>query len=1276
MRLPLALSFALLMVTPALAVPVDYYVRTDGYDTDNPNTPTIQCDGTHDLPYSGSTCTGTSPVTCQCAFATINRGELKAKCGDTVHVGPGTFLDPGQLDFGDSCTAAPVDGVGGPKIITGSGPDITTGTIYLPRFARSADPSGAMTCAQVGSTNTYNCTIPNGASTTLDTKACLLQRLNAPLNLDLDAQIQPFTVDGFLCLTPSPDQTCDPDGFLQCTPGTGDCEAIRSALLTSDECHGVYTVDNSTTPPTYLVHPWNNEAPGAGLTKLYAPSNSTTGGGSCNPSGVCMAGGDYLTLERMAISAGFLSSSSAVRITLANASSGNHDTSHNTLSYITTYGVPGVWVNSAQASPTHANFFGPWDTTLFHVRALNDFQRVSGVGCGRYGTHQCLSNNANMFGTAMHVFGDTTHADFIEATSGGRQGLGLGGNNNRYRQVIARNFPNHGFQMVATFMNSTIENALAYNNQEGMLIDGCQRDVTFKHVTITGSVAPDGSSASGTGTNCPDDGTGRIRGQWNLDWQNSAIKKFTYNGTDNVDPPVDPRGNILNPDGTEARGLDDQNIALWDDTPYTHRRCSTCTTKNFTTVADWRAYTGGTDSCTDCQRDTALHSVKSTAAALFQGGSSICGLSSCTTNFTPAVDSPLINAGDPAYAPSNGLDVFGNTRVGNPDIGAVESAATVTPPGIGSPRPPRIVRLSPKSLSSAEALITYEPGELPIEDTITENLDTPPATPTFTADLRYWLYDGGTGCGADLDAAYAAGTAVTGEPTPEPYTEQSVVISGLTDTEDYCFGVQITRSDDPGSVKSELVNGQSITVAGTHETDSEIDCASQATFEAAISAICSGSRDTDVVNGTEPLACSQAGASLTWAGDITIPATCLKSATPVRITFDARHNTITATASGTTFLTVASSGHTFTGLDISGYDHGVVNSSGVGTIAVTDSTCSSPAVDCFVNASGAGAVSGQTANTYTDVSVTDAPLGFVLAGIATTTASHTGVDVALTNVACTNCGTGVQMASAGRYSIAGGRIAGACDDGVLISAAASYLDIDSLKVDGCGVGLRATDGAHVDVRTSQFTRNLYAGIRADDAATRVVGQGNTISYNGGTLCTPAGIGGVAIGPDATVCLGASSPGCSLNLDFLAADPDGAAHTSTGLNVFLDNYSLDIDNLSGSTVAAGRNCFGQYDADPNPVVSGVVTVDPVSPSCGGPESAGPNPISGTGRVRLNKLLVGDTPEGALTTWAMDGTSGDTRCAALGLACVDPMPPAAFGAACDIDTGDRIVSCVED
>ncbi len=229
---------ALGLLLAAAVVPAEagrLFVRLDGADT---------CDGRADRP------AGERP----CAFASIAHAARKARCGDTVVVGPGAFGEP-KIVLERSC---PADA---PLVIEGTGRGATFWMAGLARIDAAA-------CRAAGAG--WTCPLPPDATKKLGPSSCLAQRRASGVRF-LDDNGVHGDMAGPVCLT-----------WLD-EPG---------APLAAD---GVAAVDGG----AVHVRPWNGLAPDAA--GLWFPRAARYQSGADGPVHVA---GDHIEIRNLSIVSG------------------------------------------------------------------------------------------------------------------------------------------------------------------------------------------------------------------------------------------------------------------------------------------------------------------------------------------------------------------------------------------------------------------------------------------------------------------------------------------------------------------------------------------------------------------------------------------------------------------------------------------------------------------------------------------------------------------------------------------------------------------------------------------------------------------------------------------------------------------------------------------------------------------------------------------------------------------------------------------------------------
>jgi hypothetical protein len=535
-----------------------------------------------------------------CAFKTIYKCESVARCGDTCNVGPGEFFENTKVTIADVCTATTK------KRIIGAGANATTVFFQL---------VGPLSCTKrTGSTYVYECNIPSGAATvsaTADAGNCFLQTLgDATIDFEPEAS-RKQTQRHSVCLTPATSETSidanddgSPDTALDTPAGEGFWVHVSGSTK-------------------YLVHPYGHLAPSASV-RFFPPLATATGGDF-----VAFDRSKYTSVENMKILHG--------RIWAGDGNEGLE------VRDVASYHAGIWWGLSTKGTSQSVNL------VLENARFLQMIRRIRDKGCGLLG-NPCSSTADFDTPQACVIRGNGTWVNGLECYSG-NEGLSFGGERHTIRNVYSHGFYNHGCKFNERYEDSTLENLVCYNSQEGMHWVNCQKNILMRHITVDGTILIQGQYDAAV--SCAD---GTATGQWNIDIYNSNITKISWN-----DPyGMDPRQG--------ARGFDtDYNVYFNDDEIVTHNRPSPASDSVFRQITEWRNYSG--DTCTSCTRDP--NSIKATRAALFLNPSE-GDLDSNLADYDLRSGSPAINFGASAYTTSDGKDVDGVTRVDRPDSGAFE----------------------------------------------------------------------------------------------------------------------------------------------------------------------------------------------------------------------------------------------------------------------------------------------------------------------------------------------------------------------------------------------------------------------------------------------------------------------------------------------------------------------------------------------------------------------------------------------------------------------------
>jgi hypothetical protein len=675
-------------------------------------------------------------------------------------------------------------------------------------------------------------------------------------------------------------------------------------------------------------------------------------------------------------------------------------------------------------------------------------------------------------------------------------------------------------------------------------------------------------------------------------------------------------------------------------------------------------------------------------------------------SFFPKNGSPLIDAGGTDYDGDRLEDDAVNAGTHGSgaafDIGPGENgidATTQPPPGGGLK--PGVSHLDAVSCSSAQCFLKFKVGKLSTDDLAFE-LPSPPAPPTFSGIIRYHVYNGVDPCFQN-EAAWTGGTtpAGGGALAVTQDGEGTFAVTGLAASTAYCFGMRVTRSDNPATNITPIAETPT-DQAGTVATTGEVDCSDDGTlWRAAVTNICTGARDVDAAAATEPLNCQQAGQTYLWAAS-EIPQVCQKTGTDVAITVDFKNNLVRPAggATNTTFLHVKGDSHVIQNVRVDDFNRGIVldgrnATDGVAAVEVKDSELTDCLTYCIEQEAGAGSQDGKGTNKLTDVKVSGCDLyaGIQATGIATNAAGHTGNDLLGTRVIVQDCVEGFRFTGPGRFELVDQNVtstgAGSCVNGIALTGALTYLKVGGGFLQNCKRGIKGENGPHLFLAGNTKIRdNRAVGVSMSNPTAnntdegRVVAEETTFERNGGSRDTGGCYGAVCMQHSAQACLG----GCNLSLDFTAAAPTGSLQASVGHNIFTDNYSSSLDVLrdlvngtADETPLAKLCCFGLNDKNPSPQVYGTWTTAPLWAACGGPSGGGgSNPYSTTLRAYLNPLATSSAGSGGTTLWADAGTSGNALCGALVPArtCSKAALSTQLGGsvACDSTTGARAVTCV--
>ncbi|UCF67136.1 MAG: hypothetical protein JSV80_15370 [Acidobacteriota bacterium] len=196
---------------PALAT--DYFVRLDGSDA---------CNGRADQP-SGSG---------DCAFRTIAKANTSARCGDTVHIGEGSFGEE-RIRVTDSCPQ------GTEKVFRGSGRDRTRWMAVL------VDLDDEACVPAEGTGGVYRCPRPAGSISSSSPITCFVQRHVDSVYFEDENGVKGDMV-GPVCVTWN-------------TTGQSDVAGKEG---------NVYA-----TATDYFIRPWDDRSPASGVngTDFWAP---------------------------------------------------------------------------------------------------------------------------------------------------------------------------------------------------------------------------------------------------------------------------------------------------------------------------------------------------------------------------------------------------------------------------------------------------------------------------------------------------------------------------------------------------------------------------------------------------------------------------------------------------------------------------------------------------------------------------------------------------------------------------------------------------------------------------------------------------------------------------------------------------------------------------------------------------------------------------------------------------------------------------------------------
>lgn len=539
-----------------------------------------------------------------CAFKTIYKCESVARCGDTCNVGPGEFFENSKITIADACTSSTK------KRIIGAGPNATTVLFQL---------TGPLNCTKrTGSTYVYECSVPSGATTisaSADVADCFVQTLGDG-RVDMEPESgRKQSYRHSICLTPASSETS--------IDANDDGAADASLDSPAGQGFWVHTSGSS----TYLIHPYGHMTPSSTV-KFFPPLAS--------------ASGDLFSFDRAkyATVQGF-------KLLGGGRIYAGDETVGIEIRDIVSYHA-GIWIGLTTKGSSQSQ-----GMVLENARFRQMIRRVRDKGCGLVG-NSCSSTADFSSPQACVIRGNGTQVNGLECYSG-NEGLSFGGENHLIRNAVSHGFYNHGCKVNERYEDSTLENLVCYNNQEGMHWVNCQKNVVIRHATIDGTIMIQGQYDSSV--SCQD---GTATGQWNVDIFNSNLTKISYNDPYGVDPRVG------------ARGIDtDYNVYFNSDEIITHNRPDPAPNTAFDSVEEWRAYAN--DTCTNCVRDP--NSIKAPRSAIFVNPSG-SDLDSSLADYDLRSGSPAINFGSALHAPSDGKDVDGVTRVDRPDAGAYEYGGT------------------------------------------------------------------------------------------------------------------------------------------------------------------------------------------------------------------------------------------------------------------------------------------------------------------------------------------------------------------------------------------------------------------------------------------------------------------------------------------------------------------------------------------------------------------------------------------------------------------------
>jgi hypothetical protein len=729
----------------------------------------------------------------------------------------------------------------------------------------------------------------------------------------------------------------------------------------------------------------------------------------------------------------------------------------------------------------------------------------------------------------------------------------------------------------------------------------------------------------------------------------------------------------------------------------------------------------------DPDYDTQDYRLSGGAPQINNGHPSICGHGVCDGGTAPADtvcyfdDSPVgFPDSDLARCPGGGTCIIRGAAC---DMGPYEyiPSGIQDPPGGARPRPD--LRYLNVRCASDICVGTGRTG--PLENNVFDGFD--PELIWFMELCYRKVSDGGIDNEAELALATCAVTdnevyALTGNGG-----DNKLEVSGLDDTTDYVWVARIHNQFD--ATVSDVDEDIAMAVVGsTGSVDTEVDCTNITTLQGVIDDICDGSRDVDLNEATEPLNCIPKAVGAEWASGLTIPATCLHTAIPVAITFSGSNIVVTADPvwweisptecpssscgdcdcnddgfpdqaqedeDGLTGIDVRSSYHVISDFTFTGFKDGVrldgrSATDGVTEVTLSDTIVKYPGDDCFSMEAGAGQQDADAGNVWANLTCENTlDKGYQIYGIPTNTAGHTDNDLSGTNLTCKNCVQAFRFSGPGRWALSGLNVynesgpvqTSSCSNGIRQDDVTSYLTLDNSVINGCRWGVRVQGGAHARIDNTVLVNNGVTGMYFSGAATKVVVEDMTISYNGGSTSSLVGYGGVSVAADATastICLGS----CTENMDFTNADPTGTAKVGLGRNKFEDNFApslglIDLYSLNASVTTADQNCFGLTDSDPAPRVFGPFDTDPIWAACGGVSGGAGGGHSPSGRVFLSRSYFGGPEVAGAPITVAGGTSGDTACGALSpvRTCTSAVTTAFAAATCVSTTGTRTVLCEE-